>query len=140
MGMRNFILFIAIFGLNGCASMSFEELMRDPNYVESAPDHQPKWSSPEAQVAFLGALGAYNQQVQAQNDAQIQYAQEQMERRQIDDAIRAARTQAQVTDALSPITNVGSVTVGGYTRRDGTYVSPHTRTAPDSSTYNNMSQ
>jgi hypothetical protein len=29
------------------------------------------------------------------------------------------------------------VGVKGYTRKDGTYVAPHTRSAPDSSPYNN---
>jgi hypothetical protein len=29
--------------------------------------------------------------------------------------------------------------VNGYTRRDGTYVAPHYRTAPDSNRYNNYS-
>lgn len=31
------------------------------------------------------------------------------------------------------------VHVRGYTRSDGTYVAPHTRSSPDSSTYNNRS-
>ena len=31
------------------------------------------------------------------------------------------------------------VHVRGYTRSDGTYVAPHTRSAPDSSVYNNRS-
>jgi hypothetical protein len=31
----------------------------------------------------------------------------------------------------------GDVGVKGYTRKDGTYVAPHTRSAPDSSPYNN---
>ena len=33
----------------------------------------------------------------------------------------------------------GSVRVGGYTRKDGTYVAPHYRSAPDGSFYNNWS-
>ena len=32
---------------------------------------------------------------------------------------------------------LAQVRVDGYTRRDGTYVQPHSRTAPDSSPYNN---
>lgn len=32
----------------------------------------------------------------------------------------------------------GNVRVDGYTRRDGTYVAPHYRTAPDSSRTNNF--
>ncbi len=31
------------------------------------------------------------------------------------------------------------VHVRGYTRRDGTYVQPHTRTRPDGNPYNNKS-
>lgn len=31
------------------------------------------------------------------------------------------------------------VQVRGYTRSDGTYVAPHTRSSPDSNTYNNRS-
>ena len=31
------------------------------------------------------------------------------------------------------------VQVRGYTRRDGTYVQPHTRTRPDGNPYNNKS-
>jgi hypothetical protein len=33
----------------------------------------------------------------------------------------------------------GSVHVHGYTRKNGTYVAPHVRTAPDSTKYNNWS-
>lgn len=33
----------------------------------------------------------------------------------------------------------GDVYVNGYTRRDGTYVRPHYRSAPDSNPYNNWS-
>jgi hypothetical protein len=33
----------------------------------------------------------------------------------------------------------GSVSVRGYTRKDGTYVSPHYRSAPDGNPYNNWS-
>lgn len=33
----------------------------------------------------------------------------------------------------------GSVSVKGYTRKDGTYVAPHTRSAPDSNPHNNYS-
>lgn len=33
----------------------------------------------------------------------------------------------------------GDVSVKGYFRKDGTYVQPHTRSAPDSSPYNNYS-
>jgi hypothetical protein len=33
--------------------------------------------------------------------------------------------------------NAGSVYVNGYVKSDGTYVAPHYRSSPDSSTYNN---
>jgi hypothetical protein len=33
----------------------------------------------------------------------------------------------------------GSVSVKGYTRKDGTYVAPHMRSAPDGNPYNNWS-
>lgn len=36
-------------------------------------------------------------------------------------------------------TAFAQVQVDGYTRRDGTYVAPHYRSAPDSNTYNNYS-
>jgi len=35
------------------------------------------------------------------------------------------------------IASAGDVNVKGYTRRDGTYVQPHVRSAPDSSRANN---
>lgn len=37
------------------------------------------------------------------------------------------------------VTASAQVHVDGYTRRDGTYVAPHYRSAPDSSPYNNYS-
>ena len=42
---------------------------------------------------------------------------------------------------LGPITQIASaqVHVNGYTRRDGTYVAPHWRSAPDSTPMNNYS-
>jgi len=42
---------------------------------------------------------------------------------------------------LGPITQIASaqVHVNGYTRRDGTYVAPHWRSAPDSTPTNNYS-
>ena len=42
--------------------------------------------------------------------------------------------------AISSITAVAADhMVGGYVRKDGTYVAPHMQTAPDSSVYNNYS-
>ena len=40
---------------------------------------------------------------------------------------------------LAPAWAGGDVFVNGYTRRDGTYVAPHFRSAPDSSVDNNWS-
>lgn len=40
---------------------------------------------------------------------------------------------------LTALPASAQVHVRGYTRSDGTYVAPHTRSAPDSSTYNNRS-
>ena len=48
-------------------------------------------------------------------------------------ALAAAVTLAAVAPALA------QVHVGGYTRRDGTYVEPHYRSAPNSSTFDNYS-
>jgi len=41
--------------------------------------------------------------------------------------------------ALSNAASAGSTYVHGYTKSDGTYVEPHYRSAPDTSTYNNWS-
>lgn len=38
---------------------------------------------------------------------------------------------------LSTIQAIAQTQVRGYTRKDGTYVAPHTRTAPDSNKWNN---
>ena len=44
---------------------------------------------------------------------------------------------AWTADAFAGGKGGGDVGVKGYTRKDGTYVAPHTRSAPDSSPYNN---
>ena len=48
-------------------------------------------------------------------------------------------TTALMVGATSVAVAQGSVYQPGYTRRDGTYVQPHYRTAPDSNIYNNWS-
>lgn len=41
--------------------------------------------------------------------------------------------------ALNAVAEARDTYVNGYTRKDGTYVAPHYRTAPDSNPYNNYS-
>jgi hypothetical protein len=41
--------------------------------------------------------------------------------------------------ALATVAYAGDTHVNGYFRNDGSYVQPHYRSAPDSSTYNNYS-
>lgn len=49
------------------------------------------------------------------------------------------RTIIAAVAALAATSASAQVHVRGYTRSDGTYVAPHTRSSPDSSVYNNRS-